>query len=75
MKTLKNGKAGGIDDITAELLNAVVDTSKRYLTKISSQIWTEEKIPSQIAICNWAIVGPTVQLMLGHCCNITLGQR
>ena len=30
---------------------------------------------AQIAICNRAIVGPTVQLMLGHCCNITLGQR
>ncbi len=47
MKKLKNGKSGGIDGITAEILKADQATSVKYLEKLFTAIWNQESIPDQ----------------------------
>ena len=47
MKKLKNGKSGGIDGITAEIMKADMETSTRYLEKLFTSIWNQEVIPPE----------------------------
>ena len=45
---LKGGKAGGVDNIVAELLKADPETSPQKLYEIIKHIWEEEEIPNQL---------------------------
>ncbi|PIK41764.1 endonuclease-reverse transcriptase [Apostichopus japonicus] len=45
IKKLKNGKAGGVDLLTPELLKADIDTTANKLHSIICDIWDQEKIP------------------------------
>jgi len=45
IKTIKNGKAPGIDNITAELLKADIETATDQIHKITSIVWNTEQIP------------------------------
>ena len=47
MKKLKNGKSGGIDGITAEILKADMTTTVKYLEKLFKAIWNTETIPTE----------------------------
>ena len=47
MKKLKNGKSGGIDGITAEIMKADMETSGKYLEKLFTAVWNQEVIPSE----------------------------
>ena len=46
VKQLKNGKASGVDNISAELLKVDIDTSSNILHYLFSSIWENEVIPS-----------------------------
>ncbi|KAK3090013.1 hypothetical protein FSP39_008513 [Pinctada imbricata] len=49
-KKLKNGKSGGIDGITAEIMNmmkADMETTIKYLEKLFTAIWNKEVIPPE----------------------------
>ena len=46
MKT-KNGKAGGIDNLTAELLKVDKETTVKKLKEIFDEIWDQETIPNR----------------------------
>ena len=45
LKRLKNGKSGGIDGITAEILKADTPTTTKCLLKLFNMIWIGEEIP------------------------------
>ncbi|XP_071123912.1 uncharacterized protein [Mytilus edulis] len=45
LKRLKNGKSGGIDGITAEILKADTITTTKYLHKLYNMIWIGDEIP------------------------------
>jgi len=47
IKKLKNGKAGGIDGITAELLKADTQTTVDWLDKLFRTIWEREEVPKE----------------------------
>ena len=44
-RKMENGKAGGKDDITAELLKADMNTTKEWLVKLFRTFWEQEKVP------------------------------
>ena len=46
LKTLKNGKAAGSDEITAEVLKADIEHTAEVLEDLFKDIWTTEIIPS-----------------------------
>ena len=46
LKTVKNNKASGCDEITGEMLKALDETSKGYQLTIFNEIWNNET-PSQ----------------------------
>lgn len=46
IKKLKNGKSGGVDGITAEMLKADIEATTKYLEKLFETIWSEETQPS-----------------------------
>ena len=43
IKNLKNGKAPGIDSITAELLKADIDFSTGKVKTLLDKVWNKEK--------------------------------
>ena len=45
LRNMKFGKASGVDNITAELLKADIETSVDKIHKIFSGIWREERAP------------------------------
>ncbi|CAG2199180.1 unnamed protein product [Mytilus edulis] len=45
IKSLKNGKAGGIDNIPPEAIKVLDDTSVLSLLQLINKIWEEEEIP------------------------------
>ena len=45
LKTVKNNKASGCDEITGEMLKALDETSKGYLLTIFNEIWNKETPP------------------------------
>ena len=45
IKALKNNKAPGFDNITAEMLKADLDLSTKVLTDLFQKIWRQEAIP------------------------------
>ena len=47
IKTLKNGKAAGPDEIPAEAIKADMDTAVSILHSLFSKIWKEEQIPAE----------------------------
>ena len=47
VQTLKNGKAPGIDQITAELLTDDIGTTCVELRHLFDLIWQEEKLPER----------------------------
>ena len=47
MKKLKNGKSGGIDGITTEILKADIVTSLQCLEKLFAAIWDQETVPTE----------------------------
>ena len=47
IRTLRNGKAAGIDQITAEMLKADVEQTSLELTNTFQLIWEKETVPSQ----------------------------
>ena len=47
IKTLKNGKAAGGDDILPEAIKAGGDTSEEVLLNLCNRIWSEEKKPGE----------------------------
>ena len=47
VQTLKNGKAPGIDQITAELLNADTESTCVELRRLFDLIWHEATVPEQ----------------------------
>ena len=47
MKKLKNGKSGGSDGITSEILKADPETTVKYLEKLFTAIWNQERIPAE----------------------------
>lgn len=47
VQTLKNGKAPGIDQITAELLKVDTESTCMELMRLFDLIWQEEKLPEQ----------------------------
>ena len=51
MKSLKNHKAAGPDDIPAELLKADIDTSVHMLHGLIGKIWDQESVPSEWKEC------------------------
>ena len=46
LRELKNGKAPGVDNITAELLRADIETTTVNMQKLIRKVWTEEKVPT-----------------------------
>jgi hypothetical protein len=53
MKNRKNRKAPGIDNISAELLKADLETSTDQISKILDLVWIRENVPSDhiVLIC------------------------
>jgi len=47
IKSLKNGKAPGIDMVTAEMLKAEDKETPRILTQLFGKIWEDENIPEE----------------------------
>ena len=47
MKKLKNGKSGGIDGITTEILKADIVTTVQCLEKLFAAIWDQETVPTE----------------------------
>ena len=47
VQTIKNGKASGINDITAELLKADTENTYVELKHLCDLIWQQEKLPEQ----------------------------
>ena len=47
LKALKNGKAAGIDQITAEMLKADYEQTSKELVHIFDLIWEKESVPKQ----------------------------
>ena len=47
VKSLKNGKSGGRDGITAELLKVDIETSVKYLERMFKAVWDHEKVPRE----------------------------
>jgi hypothetical protein len=47
IKNIKNGKAPGPDNITAELLKADTETTANILYKLLYEIWNKEQVPSE----------------------------
>ena len=47
LKTLRNGKAPGIDQITAEMLKADIEQTSNELKHIFKLIWEKETVPTQ----------------------------
>ena len=45
LRKIKNGKAGGKDEITAELLKADMNTREKWLVKLFRTFWEQEKVP------------------------------
>ena len=45
IRKLKNGKAGGKDEITAELLKVDIDTTVNWLADLFNTIWETETAP------------------------------
>ena len=45
LRKMKNGKAGGKDEITAELLKANMNTTEKWLVKLFRTFWEQEKVP------------------------------
>ncbi|KAI0235559.1 Solute carrier family 23 member 2, partial [Lamellibrachia satsuma] len=45
LRKMKNGKAGGKDEITAELLKADMNTTEKWLVKLFRTFWEQEKVP------------------------------
>ena len=45
IKSMKNGKAPGVDSVTAEMLKADPEETPRILTEIFTQIWNAEEAP------------------------------
>ena len=45
IKLLKNGKAPGVDRITAELLKLGEETVVQWLTQLAVSIWQSERVP------------------------------
>ena len=41
---MKNGKAGGKDEITAELLKAEMNTTEKWLVKLFRTFWEQQKV-------------------------------
>ena len=48
IRKLQNGKAGGVDMITPELLKSDIQTSTNKLHSIISDIWNQQKIPCEL---------------------------
>ena len=46
MKTLKNGKAAGVDGVTAEMLRAEETMTTRLLAEMFQKIWEDESAPA-----------------------------
>ena len=42
---MKNRKAGGKDEITAELLRADMNTTEKWLVNLFRTFWEQEKVP------------------------------
>ena len=49
LKTVKNSKASGCDEITGKMLKALDETSKSYLLTIFNEIWNNETPPQGMA--------------------------
>jgi O-phosphoseryl-tRNA(Cys) synthetase len=47
IKNMKNGKAPGPDNITAELLQADMETTVNILHKLLYEIWNTEQVPEE----------------------------
>jgi O-phosphoseryl-tRNA(Cys) synthetase len=47
IKNMKNGKASGPDNITAELLQADMETTVDILHKLLYEIWNIEQVPEE----------------------------
>ena len=47
LKMLKNGKAPGIDQITAEMLKADIEQTSKELQRLFKLIWESEVVPTQ----------------------------
>ena len=47
IKTLKNGKAAGPDEIPAEAIKADIDTAATILHSLFSKIWEKEELPAE----------------------------
>ena len=45
LRKMKNGKAGGKDKITAELLKTDMNTTEKWLVKLFRTFWEQEKVP------------------------------
>ena len=45
IRKMRNGKAGGKDEITVELLKADIDTTVDWLADLLSTIWEQELVP------------------------------
>ncbi|CAG2192915.1 unnamed protein product [Mytilus edulis] len=50
IKSLKNGKAGGIDNIPPEAIKVLDDTSVLSLLQLLNKIWEEEEIPEGLLV-------------------------
>ena len=51
IKTLKNGRAEGGDNIPPEAIKAGGDTSEEVLLNLCNRMWSEEKIPEEGRKC------------------------
>ena len=45
IRKMKNGKSGGKDNITVELLKADIDVSEEWLEDLFKTIWDSEEVP------------------------------
>ena len=45
VRKMKNGKAGGNDEIRAEILKADMNTIEKWLVKLFRTFWEQEKVP------------------------------
>ena len=45
IRKMKNGKSGGKDNITVELLKADIDVSEEWLVDLFKTIWDSEEVP------------------------------